>query len=67
MQEGDTFESIAASQGFTLEQLLGFNSLSEAELEASGQSPAAPLELGQALRLSIDAATLNTIPATTMP
>ena len=67
VQEGDTFESIAASQGFTLEQLLGFNGLSEAELEASGQSPAAPLELGQALRLSIDAATLNTIPATTMP
>ncbi len=52
VQEGDTYESIATSQGITLEQLLGFNGLSAAELEATGQSPAAPLALGQALRLS---------------
>ena len=67
VQEGDTYESIAASQGITLEQLLGFSGLSVAELEASGQSPTAPLALGQALRLSNDPAPLNTVPATTMP
>jgi hypothetical protein len=51
VQEGDTYESVASSQGLTLEQLLGFNGTSVAELEASGQSPSAPLYLGQALRL----------------
>ena len=65
VQEGDTYESIAASQGITLEQLLGFNGLSVAELEASGQSSSAPLALGHALRLSIDPATLNTVSTTT--
>ena len=52
VQDGDTYESIAASQGVTLDQLLGFNGLSAAELEASDRNPAAPLALGQALRLS---------------
>ena len=52
VQEGDTYESIAASQGITLEQLLGLSGLSVAELEASGQSSTAPLALGQALPLS---------------
>lgn len=66
VQEGDTYESIAASQGITLEQLLAFSGLSVAELEASGHSPAAPLALGQAVRLSMDPATLNTVPTTTM-
>lgn len=51
VQDGDTYESIAASQGITLEQLLGFNGLSVAELEASDRDSAAPLVLGQALRL----------------
>ena len=67
VQEGDTYESIAASQGITLEQLLGFNGLCVAELEASSQSLAAPLALGQVLRLSIDPATMNTVPTTTTP
>jgi LysM domain/PASTA domain len=77
VQEGDTYESIAASQGIPLEQLLGFNGLSVAALEASGRSPDALLALGQALRLgpcptseacsgpSTDPATLNTAPTTT--
>lgn len=65
VQEGDTYESIAASQGITLEQLLGFSSLTVADLEASGQSSTAPLTLGQALRLSNSLATLNTVPTTT--
>lgn len=79
VQEGDTYQSIAASQGITLEQLLGFNGLSVAELDAAGQSPSAPVALGQALRLSpcptseacsgprTDPATLNTLPPTTRP
>ena len=65
VQEGDTYESIAASQGITLEQLLGFNGLTVAELELSGQDPSTPLTLGQALRLSNSPATLNTVPTTT--
>lgn len=52
VQDGDTYESIAASQGITLEQLLDFQGLSLVELEASGGDPSAPLALGQALRLS---------------
>ncbi|MFN6118813.1 MAG: LysM peptidoglycan-binding domain-containing protein [Actinomycetes bacterium] len=52
VQDGDTYQSIAASQGITLEQLLGFQGLSVAELAASGRSPSTPLALGQALRLS---------------
>jgi len=78
VQEGDTYESIASSQGITPEQLLDLNALSIAQLEAAGRSPAAPLALGQALRLSPcptphecsgpsnDLATLNTVtdPAT---
>jgi hypothetical protein len=78
VQEGDTYESIAASHGITLEQLLSFSGLSAAELEASGQSPATPLALGQAVPISIrssdaegippgDSATPNTAPTTTMP
>lgn len=79
VQEGDTYESIANSQGITPEQLLGFNGLSVAELEAAGQSSTAPLALGQALRLSkcptsgacsgpsTDLATLNTGPPSTDP
>lgn len=65
VKEGDTYQSIAASQGIMLEQFLGFNGLSVAALETSSQSPAAPLALGQALRLSTDPATLNTVPTTT--
>jgi hypothetical protein len=53
VQDGDTYQSIAASHGITLEQLLGFQGLSVAELEASGRNPSAPLALGQALRLSV--------------
>jgi len=62
VQDGDTYESIASSQGITLEQLLSFNGMTVAELEAAGQSPSAPLALGQALRLSLDPATSNTVP-----
>jgi len=74
VQEGDTYESIAASQGVTLDQLLDLNALSIAQLEAAGRSPASLLALGQALRLSPcptpegcsgpsnDLATLNTVP-----
>ena len=62
VQDGDTYESIASSQSITLDQLLGFNSLTVAELEASDQTPSDPLVLGQALRLSLDPATLNTLP-----
>ncbi len=77
VQEGDSFESIAASQGLTLDELLVFNGLSVAELEEFGQSPSAPLALGQALRLgpcpasgacsgpSTASPTLNDAPATT--
>lgn len=65
VQEGDTYESIATSQGITLEQLLSFSSLTAAELELAGQDPSAPLALGQALRLSNSPATLNTVPTTT--
>ena len=53
VQDGDSYQSIAASQGITLEQLLGFQGLSVAELEASGRNPSTPLVLGQALRLSV--------------
>ena len=53
VRDGDTYQSIAASQGITLEQLLGFQGLSVAELEASGRSPSTVLALGQALRLSV--------------
>ncbi len=79
VQEVDTYESIAASEGITLEQLLGFNGLSVAELEASGQSPTTPLALGQALRLSAcptaeacsgpstAPVSQNSVPATTLP
>lgn len=53
VQGGDTYQSIAASQGITLDQLLGFQGLSVAELEASGRNPSTPLALGQALRLGV--------------
>ena len=65
VQEGDTYVSIATSQGVTLEQLLGFNGLTVAELELAGQDPSAPLTLGQALRLSNSPATPNTVATTT--
>jgi hypothetical protein len=51
VQDGDSYQSIADSMGITLEQLLGFQGLSVAELEASGRNPSAPLALGQALRV----------------
>ncbi len=57
VQDGDTYESIAAAQGITLDQLLGFSGLTVAELKTSGESPAAPLTLGQALPLSSQPAT----------
>lgn len=53
VQDGDTYQSIAASQGITLEQLLGFQGLSVAELETSGRNPSTALALGQALRISL--------------
>ncbi len=65
VQEGDTYESIATSQGITLDQLLGFSGLTVAKLELAGQDSSAPLALGQALRLSNSPATLNTVPTTT--
>ncbi len=52
VQDGDTYESIAASQGITLDELLGFQGLSIADLETSGGDISAPLAVGQALRLS---------------
>ncbi len=57
VKEGDSYQSIAASQGLTLDQLLGFSGLTVAELAASGQSTTAPLDLGQALPLSSQPAT----------
>ncbi len=67
VQEGDTYESIAASQSITVAQLLAFNGMTITKLEASGQSPTTPLALGQALRLSHDPATLNTDPEQSAP
>ena len=79
VQEGDTYESIANSQGITLEQLLDLNALSIAQLEAAGRGPSSELALGQALRLSPcptpeecsgpsnDLATPNTVPDPATP
>ena len=48
VQQGDTYDSIAASEGLTVEQLLDFNGLTK--LQPIGQLTAP--KLGQALRLS---------------
>ena len=65
VRDGDTWESIAASQGITLEELLGFSGLTVAELAANGQSPTTPLTPGQAVRLT--SIQPYTAPTTTMP
>lgn len=65
VQDGDTWESIAASQGITVEELLGFSGLTVAELAANGQSPTTPLTLGEAVRLT--STQPHTDPTTTMP
>ena len=65
VQDGDTWKSIAGSQGITLEELLGFSGLTVAELAADGQSPNTRLTPGQAVRLS--SMQPYTAPTTTMP
>lgn len=52
IQDGDTYESIAAAHGITVEQLLGFSSLTVAELSATGETPTSSLKAGGALRIS---------------
>ncbi len=62
---GDTWESIAAAEGIPVDDLLNFNGLTIAELEAAGKNIASPLEIGRAISLSIPQPTLDTVPTTT--
>jgi hypothetical protein len=65
IEPGDTWESVAAAQGIPVEDLLGFNGFTIAELDAAGETTTSPLEIGRAISLSIRQPTLNTIPTTT--
>lgn len=65
IRPGDTWESVAISQGIPVEDLLAFSGFSVAELEADGKTIATPLEVGRAISLSLPQPTLDTIPTTT--
>lgn len=65
VQPGDTYESIAESQGIPVETLLEFSGLSVAELDAVGESTTTVLNVGRAIPLSAGQPTLTTVVTTT--
>lgn len=64
-QPGDTWESIAAAQGISVEDLLDFNGLTIAELEATEETVASPLEVGRVIRFGLPVSMGGTAPPTT--
>jgi LysM repeat protein len=65
IQPGDTWESIAAAQGISVEDLLDFNGLTIAELEATSETVASPLDVGRVIRFGVPVSNVGTAPPTT--
>ncbi len=50
IQSGDSYASIATTLSLSVEDLLAFNGLTEAEISVGGQTIDSPLQIGRALR-----------------
>ena len=65
VQAGETWASIAADEGLTVDLLLEFNGLTTAELALTGETVDTPLDAGTAVRLArVGSVTDTTVPTT---